>query len=41
MVNMIKNQTINKYYMKRKSEMDSKAGTSPTVKNNMFKNAIS
>ena len=27
--------------MKRKSEMDSKAGTSPTVKNNMFKNAIS
>lgn len=27
--------------MKRKSEMDSKAGTSPAVKNNMFKNAIS
>ncbi|HRP34171.1 MAG TPA: hypothetical protein PKV73_19875 [Agriterribacter sp.] len=27
--------------MKRKSEMDSKAGTSPTVKNKMFKNVIS
>ena len=27
--------------MKRKSEMDSKAGTSPTVQNKMFKNVIS
>lgn len=27
--------------MKRKSEMDSKAGTSPTAKNEMFKNVIS
>ena len=27
--------------MKRKSEMDSKAGTSPTVKNQMFRNVIS